>query len=182
MKKFFLLLVMGVSMMFATNASAQGYLKVNPLGLAFGQLGASYEGVLNEKSSFEVGANFYNRKFVGVKTTGFGASLQYRFYLSSDDAPRGLFVAPLVGANFLKYGYTDATGTGIGASDFNYTLITVGALIGYQWLFSDDRFSFEIGIGPAYRIATGDFGDGVSNLGTGVWPTGSLSLGYRLVE
>ncbi len=182
MKKIFLLLVMGVSMMLATNASAQGYIKINPLGLAFGQLGASYESVLSEKSSFQIGANFYNRSFVGVKTTGLGASLQYRFYLSNDDAPKGLFVAPLVGANFLKYGYTDVLGAGVGGEDFNYTLITIGAMIGYQWLFSDDKFSFELGIGPAYRIATGNFGDGISNLGNGVWPTASLSLGYRLVE
>jgi len=177
MKKFLLVLVMGVSMMFATNASAQGYIKINPLALAFGQLGASYEGVLNEKSSFQVGANFVSRSFFGVKTTGFGGSAQYRFYLSSDDAPKGLFVAPLAGVNFMKYDWDSTVG-----EDFNYTLITVGAMIGYQWLFSDDKFSFELGIGPAYRIASGDYAEGTSNLGGGIWPVSSLSLGYRLVE
>jgi len=180
MKKFLLLFVVGVSMMMATNASAQGYVKINPFTIAFGQLGAQYEGVINEKSSYQVGAFFVSRSstLLGYKKTGFGANLQYRFYLSSDDAPRGLFVAPAVGARFMSYGYTDDL---LKDNGFKYNVITVGALIGYQWLFSDDKFSFELGVGPAYYIYTGDITDGV-DLGGNILPIGSLSLGYRLVE
>ena len=172
--------MMGVSMMMATNASAQGYIKVNPFTLAFGQLGAQYEGVINEKSSFQVGAFFVSRSstLLGYKKTGFGANIQYRFYLSSDDAPRGLFVAPAVGARFMSYNYTSDL---LKDAGFKYNVITLGGLIGYQWLFSDDKFSFELGVGPAYYLYTGDITDGV-DLGGSVLPIGSLSLGYRLVE
>ncbi len=180
MKKFLLLFVVGVSMMMATNASAQGYLKINPITLAFGRMGIQYEGVINEKSSYQVGAFFVSRSstLLGYKKTGFGANLQYRFYLSSDDAPRGLFVAPAVGASFMNYSYDDDLLADYG---FKYNVISVGGLIGYQWLFSDDRFSFELGIGPAYYIYTGDIREG-AEVGGSVLPIASLSLGYRLVE
>lgn len=154
---------MGISMMFATNASAQGYIKVNPINLAFGVFGASYEGVVNEKSSFQVGAYFVSR----WGYSGFGAEAQYRFYLSDDDAPRGLFVAPLVGVR-------------VWGSD--YTVMRLGGLIGYQWLFSDDKFSFELGVGPVYRLVLSDFDTTSGDWANGVVPALSLSLGYRIVE
>ena len=174
MKKILLLLVMGVSMMLATNASAQGYIKINPAAWAVGQFGVAYEGVVNEKSSFQIGANFFNYRIFDL--SGFGGSVQYRFYLSSDDAPRGLFVAPHVGVNITTW--KDELGI---YDNESFTRLKLGAMIGYQWLFSDDRFSFELGIGPAYKLNIGDVSERVT-LGGNIGPIASLSLGYRLVE
>ncbi len=174
MKKILLLLVMGVSMMYATSASAQGYLKLNPLNWAIGQFGLAYEGILNEKSSFQVGANFFNYRVFDL--SGFGGSLQYRFYLTSDDAPKGLFVAPHVGINITTW--KDDSGV---LENESFTRLKLGAMIGYQWLFSDDKFTFELGIGPAYKLNIGDVGEQV-DLGGNIGPIASLSLGYRLVE
>jgi hypothetical protein len=141
---------------------AQSYVKLNPVALAFGSINASYEQVLKAKNSFEVGTSI----FIASGYTGLGAHGQYRFYLGNDDAPKGLFVAPEVGVSFGKF------------SNSNFTAFNAGGLVGYQWLFSQDKFSFQIGIGPAYYF-------GASSLGSdfrynGVLPTGTLSLGYKI--
>ncbi len=126
-------------MLISYTGNSQSYLKVNPISLAFGSLNASYEQVLSEKKSFEVGANI----LLGSGYSGFGASGQYRFYLTNSGAPKGLFVAPEVGITFGKYSY-------FGSSSDSFTVFEIGGLIGYQWLFSKDKFSFQLGISPAY--------------------------------
>jgi hypothetical protein len=148
------------------NLHAQAYIKVNPIALAWGSLNASYEKVLSDKNSYELGANL----LFGSGYTGVGASAQYRFYISDSDAPKGLFIAPEVGATFGKY-----TVLGTGTS---FTAFELGGLIGYQWLFSNEKFSFQIGVGPAYY--TGSSSSGSDFRYSGILPTGTLSLGYKL--
>ena len=130
---------------------------------------------------FTAAAGFFtNGNDASGRTTGFGAGVGYRFYISKADAPEGLFFAPDVRLSFLSYKY----GTGFGTtnnSGFSYTNLSIGGLIGYQWLFSDDQFSFEAGIGPSVGISLGkdDTFTG-SVFGSGFTPILTLALGYRI--
>ncbi|HMQ62763.1 MAG TPA: DUF3575 domain-containing protein [Flavilitoribacter sp.] len=167
--KFLALLSALVFCALATPAKAQGIIKLNPIGLAFGSLNAGYETFLNDKSSVYVGASFYSRNLIGIKYSGLGLDGQFRFYLSNNDRPKGLYVAPAASVGFI--GFKD------NSDKFNYTLIRLGAIIGYQWVFSQ-KFTVEVGIGPSYGLITGNYEDSVDVFGDGVLPIGILSLGY----
>lgn len=154
----------------ANNLTAQNVVKVNPIGLAFGSLNGGYETFLTDKTSLYLKGNFYSRGLIGIRYTGFGVGAEYRFYLSDNDRPKGLYAGPIANIGFI--------GTNSDLID-NYTLITIGGVIGYQWVFSE-KFTVEVNIGPAYGIVTGDFGDS-DVFGDGIFPTISLlTLGYIL--
>ncbi|MEZ5038532.1 MAG: DUF3575 domain-containing protein [Saprospiraceae bacterium] len=171
MKTKFLTIASFLMLFFLTNnLIGQNVIKVNPIGLAFGSLNGGYETFLNDKSSLYLKANFYSRGIVGVRYTGFGVGGEYRFYLSNNERPKGLYAGPVANIGFIG---TNVDGVG------NYTLITLGGVIGYQWVFSE-KFTVEVNIGPVYGIATGDFGD-TDIFGDGILPTISLlTLGYIL--
>lgn len=171
MKVKFLTLLSVLTLCAALNsAKAQGIIKLNPIGLAFGSLNAGYETFLSNKSSLYVGASYYSRGLLGVRYTGVGLDGQYRIYLSDNERPKGLYVAPAVSVGFI--GFKDDTD-----EKFNYTLVRLGGIIGYQWVFSQ-KFTVEVGIGPSYGFITGDFDDDTEVFGDGVLPIGILSLGY----
>jgi Protein of unknown function (DUF3575) len=158
--------------------NAQSYIKINPVSLAFGYIGVDYEKVVSDKNSFQVGAGFISRGILGTSYTGFGVNGSYRFYISKDDAPKGLFVSPTVGANFVSFKYDGGLIGVPSTTSSSYTTIGIGGLVGYQWLFSDDQFSFELGVGPQYGIVIGTASSDA--FGTGIGPQVSLSVGYRL--
>lgn len=155
-----------------TFVSAQSLIKVNPFGLAFGVLNASYENFVSDNASFTLRANFYSRKFGDYRYTGFGVGGGYRFYLSNNERPKGLYVGPIANVGFL------------GANDDfigNYTLITIGGVIGYQLKLSD-RFTLDFNVGPTYGIVTGgNFDDGFNAFGAGTLPSITIAtVGYIL--
>jgi hypothetical protein len=172
-----LLITTSAILFMSLSMNAQSYIKINPLSLAFGVIGVDYEKVVSDKNSFQVGAGFISRGILGTNYTGFSVSGSYRFFISKDDAPKGLFVAPTVGASFVSFKF-DSGIPGASTASSSYTSLSIGGLVGYQWLFSDDQFSFELGVGPAYGIGLGEAG--IGTLGIGVLPQLSLSLGYRL--
>ena len=176
-----LLLVLVLAFVGISKTNAQAYIKINPITLAFGFFGVEYEQVVSNKNSFTANAGFYTfGSDLTGRYTGFGLGGGYRFYISKQDAPEGLFIEPNVGFSFLTYKYGTGFGAGSG-SDFGYTNLSIGAIIGYQWLFSDDQFSFNIGIGPGVGIALGKNDSFTGSLsGTGFSPTGTLGIGYRI--
>ncbi len=156
-----LLILMIMLSTISITASAQGYIRISPVSLGLQFFGASYEGVVNDKSSFVVGANY----ILGA----LDAKVQYRFYLKSEGAPDGLFIAPV--ARLI-------TAKGV-------SLLQGGALIGYQILFAEDRFSADIGFGPGYFFGLGKELDSSGVFGRDIrsfWPVASFTVGYRLFE
>jgi hypothetical protein len=174
------LLITSIAILFMSlSMNAQSYIKINPISLAFGFIGVDYEKVVSDKNSFQVGAGFISRGIGFLNYTGFSASGSYRFFISKDDAPKGLFVSPTVGVSFVSFKENGTlTGTGVTLASSSYTALSIGGLVGYQWLFSDDQFSFELGVGPQYGISLGT--SGTDAFGIGILPQLSLSLGYRL--
>lgn len=152
---------------FATAASAQSQVvKTNPLALAFGNFNATYERVLNEKSSFLVSANYQYQLFgVDVSAFGVGAGWRYYFTHANKDVPAGFYVQPQAGVNFGS------------ANDSNYTTIGFGAEIGYQWVWSSG-FVLDLGIGPQYTVLSGEYEDIGFDSDGGILPSATLAIGY----
>lgn len=150
--------------------TAQSVVKVNPFGLLFGTLNASYEKFVQEDRSFTLRANYYDHNVLGVKFSGFGIGGGYRFYLTENTRPKGLYAGPV--ANIGRIDPQDET---IG----NYTLITLGGILGYQ-LTIGQHFTLEAHLGPAFGIISGrTLNDNVPLFGSGVIPIISLfTLGY----
>ncbi len=148
MKKIIFLFI-GAALILST-AKAQdtsGIIKVNPIGLAFGNINVAYEMPLSEKNSLQFGANMWNFRLLGI--TGFGLSAEYRFYFSkTTSAPEGLFVAPIGLLNSWSYQSSDSTTeTSIGFGG--------GVKGGYQWVW-DSGIALDLFAGYAYQVANFD--------------------------
>ena len=151
MKKLLLLIAI-VATGFTANAQKNVF-KVNPLGLAFGSLDVSYERVLSEKSSVELGITYSSFDVTGgstkVSTNGYGVEGKYKFYFSSDkDAPKGWYGAP-----FVAYSVSSVDSNGIKGDANSFS---AGALAGYQWVFGggDSGFSLDLNFGAQYISAS----------------------------
>lgn len=158
--------------MLTSYLGAQSVIKANPIGLLFGTLNVGYEQFVGEDRSFTLRANYYDHNVLGIKFSGFGIGGGYRFYLTENFRPKGLYVGPV--ANIGRINPEDET---IG----NYTLITIGGILGYQ-LTMGNRLTLEAYLGPAVGIISGRAVEGnVPLFGSGVVPiVGLLTLGYRL--
>ena len=146
-------------------------IKVNPLGLAFGNFNATYEGVLNGKSSIVGQANFRDQLF-GVDVSIFGAGLGYRYYITNKNlpAPEGFYVQPQVSVLFGSVNDDDEV-------DANFTTFGVGAELGYQWVW-DSGFVLDLGIGPMYTNISGDVDEVSFDETSGILPSATLAIGY----
>ncbi|MCB9309329.1 MAG: hypothetical protein H6567_04640 [Lewinellaceae bacterium] len=65
-KSFFTLVILFA---FGMSMQAQQAIKIGPFGFLLGNYNLRYEKALNEKGSFQVGANFYDYKLFDVKST-----------------------------------------------------------------------------------------------------------------
>ncbi len=133
------------------NDMPKNVLKLNILSLAVGTGSFFYERVLNEKMSLQLGASYTNIKnetILDVRYKGFTITPEFRYYLSSVEAPRGFYVAP-----FARYRRSDVTGT-VNRNDqeipANAKLSAYGAgvMIGGQWIAAK-RISLEAFVGPS---------------------------------
>lgn len=154
-------------------AQNSNVIKVNPLGLIFGNASVSFERVINPKSAFQVNLLFGSRTFYSTqKYVNFGAGVDYRFYLSKNqEAPRGVYVSPGLGFNSTKVTSGGDTFKGSG-------LIAKGVL-GNQWVFKN-QFVIDLFAGASYYF-NGDLGaNGVSySKFSGTIPVLGVGIGYN---
>ncbi len=152
----------------------QNVFKINPLGLVLGAAELSFERALSNKGSVELSLA-YSRSDVGFSTgeekaTGYGVEGKYKFYLSaSKDAPRGLYVAPVV-----TYASSNVE-RGILEGKVSY--VAGGGILGYQWVFgSDSGFSIDLNGGAQYVSAS--FSGDILSADDGVVPRLGVGFGY----
>ncbi len=164
-------------LMFATVNAQKNVVKVNPLGLIFGSLNASYERALSDKSAIEFSLDYTTVNVTvdsgeNAKATGLGLGAGYKIYFSKNNvAPRGWYAEPN-----LNYASVSASS---GNEEGKVNAFSVGALGGYQWVFggSDSGFALDLGLGFQYFSAstTGNVNDtGLS----GFIPAAKLAIGY----
>lgn len=168
MRKYLFALILGIGFIFSANAQNQ-VVKTNPLGLAFGNLNATYERVLSESSSLNISASyFYGFAGIDVNSIGVGAGWRYFFTHKKKPVPAGFYVQPQVALSF-------GSVTDDFDDEFNYSTFGVGAEIGYQWVW-DSGFVLDLGIGPMYTTYTGDGADEFD--ANGILPSATLAIGY----
>jgi len=176
MKKLFLCAAIAV-FAFSSVKAQENVVKVNPLGLIFGSAQFSYERVLTEGSSVELSLAYtnLNANFSSgeeSKVTGFGAEGKYKFYFSnSNDAPRGLYGAPVLS-------YSSISGEA-GSEEGKVNIFGVGAIGGHQWVFGGNAtgLALDLNLGVQYINVSAN-GD-ISGLTVdGILPRIGLSIGY----
>ena len=174
MKKLLLAVAM-VAFGFSANAQ-KNVIKANPLGLAFGVADLSYERVVSDKTSFEIGLSYAGAEVTSgsevVSTNAIGGEGKFKFYFSSEnDAPRGWYAAPFVS-------YSNASASSSSGEDVGFSAFSGGALAGYQWVFGggDTGFALDLNFGAQYvsASATGDTSVSID----GFLPRLGVSLGY----
>ncbi len=171
MKK--LLLLAFVCAAFVGQAQKSGAIKTNPIGMAIGIANLSYETALNEGTSLQFGASYFNLSFGETSFSGVGLGAQYRLY--SNDALDGFYYGPL--ANYFSFTVKDSgnkgTLNGFGA----------GGQLGWNWLLgSSDNFVIDLGLGVMYNTASVNVEEGNDSFDTGVFdgvgPVLNFSIGY----
>jgi hypothetical protein len=153
-RQFYITLVLATILHFTI--TAQTYFKIDPILIGFGIFGGNIERVVSPKAAIQFQGYYVtpSQQFRNVK--GFGFSIAARFYFGSKyEGPRGVYFSPTLRSV---------------PAEYNSSALSFGFLIGYQHLFSENKFSFEVGAGP--QIALG--------YGARAAPQGVITVGYRL--
>ncbi len=164
MKKLFISLMIVVAAL-TVNAQQKNVIKTNPIALAFGSFNASYEKVLNTKSSV-IFSGHYMFQFLGldVQAGGLGAAYRYYFTHAKREVPTGFYLNPEIAFSF---------GSGKAANEdvrSSFSSFGIGAELGYQWVW-DSGFALDLGIGPMYR-------SGILSKSGGIGPAITIAIGY----
>ena len=140
--------------------------KVNPIGLAFGNINLGYQRALGTAHAVQISANYWYKIF-GTDVSGFGIRGGYQFFLTSrtKSAPEGFYIGPQISFNSLKETNTDVSVTAFG----------IGALIGYQWVWNSG-LCLDLGIGPVYQFASES---GTETSYQGFLPNVTIALGWN---
>jgi len=157
------------------SANPKNIVKVNPLGVFWGNASLAYERALTEKSSFVIAPSFGFLKFDGFKYSSFGIGAEYRFYLSKTrTAPAGLYVSPGLGY----------TGGSVKDEDYsnektNFNAFYFKGVLGHQWVWNSG-FVLDLNGGIEYiNFGYSDNSGNLSDLrGSGVFPALGVSIGY----
>lgn len=157
--------------LFSMNSFSQertNVIKANPFALAFGSFNATYEKVLNSKSSLLFSGSYaYKLLNTDVSAGGLGVGYRYYFTHAKKEVPSGFWVNPQ--ASFEAGSLTD-NGTKHSLSAF-----AIGAQIGYQWAWASG-FTLDLGIGPNY--VTMNSSDYDFETGSGIMPAATLAIGF----
>lgn len=129
----------------------QNVIKLNVLSLAVGTVSGFYERVINEQMSFQLGASYTNISsdwLLNVRYKGYTITPEFRYYLSSTEAPRGFYAAP-----FVRYRRSDVTGniTRDGQeipANGKISAYGAGVMVGGQ-LILGKHFSLDAFVGPS---------------------------------
>jgi hypothetical protein len=145
-----ILFVLCISMALTFQSFAQdgenlpNVIKVNPIGLAFGNINMSYQRALGSAHAVQIGANYWYKVF-GSEVSGLGLRAGYQFFLTSrtKSAPEGFYIGPQVSYNSFTEKETDISVSAFG----------IGAMLGYQWVWNSG-LCLDLGIGPIYQFAS----------------------------
>ena len=139
------------------NAQAQSHvLKLNILSPIVKTANISYEKVLNEGNSFQIGVAYTGASIGETDLSGIQITPEYRFYLSDEAAPEGFYAAP-----FIRYSNLSLT-EDFSNSRADMTSFGGGAVIGKQWIFKE-LITLETFLGPSYSVTSIDVTSGTDD-------------------
>jgi hypothetical protein len=186
MKKSVMILVLflGSILNFTSNAVAQGnIIKVNPLSPIARTGNFSYERVIGEKSTIQMGVFYTSMKYAGDGFSGLAITPEYRYYAKA--AGEGFYIAPYARYWDLKVSVEESsldTKAKVGVS-----LLSVGVNAGTQMAVGK-RLKVDLFIGPQYistiktsaSVSAGGDSEKVSDigfLGGGLWLRAGMNFG-----
>lgn len=138
--------------------------KVNPLGLVFGQISLGIEHAITDKHAAALFVHRNSFKYGSVtnygrlEVKGFGFTPEYRFYIWSptESAPNGFYASPYMRFRFFNGTYelekdienpvSGETETYKGNGSIDVNVIGGGAMIGYQAIIKE-RFALDFFLG-----------------------------------
>ncbi len=162
------LLILVTFLTFGISAIAQSSaIKTGPVGIPFGFVSVCYEKILSDHSSFQFSLNPYI-KVKDYNGTVYGASIEYRRYITKKEVLKGFYLTPRVGVTF---GNLTEVGTAI-QRDSSSINMTVN--LGYQWIWNNGIL-LDLGFGPKFSLG---IGDDTADEFDGVSPDVIMGVGY----
>lgn len=129
----------------AASAQQKNSIKVNPVSLIVGGGNdlVTYERVITDHSSIGVSAGYAEFKIDNNRYNYTSGNIFYRYY--TKEALKGLYFSGKTG---FGGGRTKYTSDNKNMRD-TYTAFTIGALVGYQWVFNSG-FTIDVNGGASY--------------------------------
>lgn len=183
MKKLFVLVIL-LSFISAGFSAEKNLLTTDAFSLLFGVLNASYEMLLNEKTSVSVGLGGSTISTDDWKISVIGIKGGYYIY-PSKTALKGFFVGPAIGFSIVsaEYTYNEITGTWPywkiqeKTDKASNVLVSISGELGYRWIW-ESGFSLGLGIGAGFYLGSIEIaGEKAPYGGTGLTRL-SVDIGY----
>jgi hypothetical protein len=133
-----------VASLFSGNAMAQSVVKINIFSPIVRTASVFFEQAVSQDKSLQLGVFYTGYSSQGTRFSGYGITPEFRFYLSSTNAPQGAYIAPYL--RYQSFTLTDKETDGKGT----YASMGGGLLVGKQWILKD-KISVDAFIGPAYN-------------------------------
>lgn len=187
MKKLFysVILVICLTVISTADVLAQdNVIKLNPLSLLMRTANVSYEKIVGDKTSFQIGAFYSNLKYSGDGFSGFGITPEFRYY--TREAGSGFYLAPYT--RYWNLGATIKDEAADASVKGSISLLSLGANLGTQ-INVGSNFKIDLFIGPQYfsmlkasaEASVGDFEESAKStgfLGGGFWLRTGINIGY----
>jgi hypothetical protein len=137
----------------AQHSENKNIVKINPLSLGLATANFSYERLLGERTSAQLGFFYTGAKYAGNGFSGFAVTPEFRYYMSKRGAGSGFYVAP-----FARYWAMNATvkgdfsdagsGGSIQADErIDITVLAGGLCLGSQFRLGN-RVTLDTFFGP----------------------------------
>jgi hypothetical protein len=155
---------------FGVQAQKKSVFKINILSPIVKTFNVQYEQKVKDNTSFQIGFFYTGASISSTDFSGFGITPEYRFYLSSTNAPEGVYVAP-----FIRYQSFTLTDDSFAPSEASLSNFGGGLILGKQWIFKE-KVVLDTFIGPTYAAGSVNV-----KSGSGTFDTGSLNgFGLRI--
>jgi len=141
-------------------------LTVQPIGFLFGNGNLEYEGVISESNAIAGRINYSSWNIGDWNTSAIGGGLSYRFFPTSQEAPKGFWFGPGGDILIMTSTYNNETASS--------TFISIGGEAGYKWVWGEE-IAFVLSPSLNLRYIAGSLEIGDSNL-----PFGGLTFGLGL--
>lgn len=146
-----------------------------------GGIPIAWEFKTNAKQSFQMAVTITYSKNDDSKTSGFGFSPEYRFYLSKNKPGiSGVYAGPFASVNFLTYQNKQYGTSGYTNIKYKATLFGGGVVFGHQWAWQSG-FALDLNLGLGFKSV--DYNNRPSNyysedFNEGFIPRLGVGIGY----
>ena len=155
--------------------SQSSVVKLNIFSPLVKTFNVSYEQKLAANSSLQLGFFYTGYSAGDTEFSGFGLTPEYRYYLSSTEAPQGVYIAP-----FIRYQNFKLEDSSFGTTNKGeFTAFGGGLILGKQWIFKE-RVSLDIFLGPAYYSGDVKVTSGSDTFDTGAFDGFTVRTGLTL--